>query len=143
MSRFPKIGSRVAEYGAYTGILTLGAFGYAKYYGKSEDQKHEELQKKYPDLVLQSQGSKKAMQSFFDKMKNDSNDPTNQKKFDELLRAGKGKMKRQGANVGIEETIKPVKKPEVIPLREKKQNIKEKENKGKKIESDEKKGWFW
>ena len=140
MSRFPKIGSRVLEFGAYAGVFTLAAVGYSKVYGKSEEDKHEELRRKYPDLVA-SKESKKAMQQFFDSVKANKNDPENQKKFDQLLHGGKGKMKRQGNNVGLEDKIKPVQKPAVLPLKEKE---KEQEKKTKKKQAEQqKKGWFW
>jgi hypothetical protein len=134
MSRFPKVGARVVEFGAYAGFFTLASLGYSRMYGQSEEAKHEELQKKYPELVAQSRGNKQAMQDFFNTMKKDTNDPGNQKKFDDLLQAGKGKKnKRQGANVGIEDTIKPVAKPAVLPLKEKKP----------KKADEKKKGWLW
>ena len=62
MSRFPKIGSRVVEFTSYAGVLTLGALGYAKVYGKSEEDKHKELSEKFPELVGQSREQKQAMQ---------------------------------------------------------------------------------
>lgn len=147
MSRLPKVGSRVVEFGAYAGLFTVAALGYSKVYGKSEEDKQEELRRKYPDLVGQSQGSKKAMQQFFDSVKANKDDPNNQKKFDQLLHGGKGKMKRQGSNVGLEDKIKPVAKPVVIPLKDKEKEKEKKEKRLKKKEKEqkekEKKGWFW
>ena len=139
MSRFPKVGSRVVEFGAYAGLFTLASLGYARVYGKSEEDKQEELRKKYPDLVGQSQSNKKAMQKFFDGVKGGKNDPEIEKKLDQLLHAGKGKMKRQGNNVGLEDKIKPVAKPPVLPLKEKEKRKQKKEKENEK----EKKGWFW
>ena len=138
MSRFPKIGSRVLEFTSYAGVLTLGALGYAKVYGKSEEDKHKELSEKFPELVGQSREQKQAMQKFFDSVKKDGNDKENQKKFDQLLYAGKGKVKRQPGNVGIEKDIKAVPKPAVLPLKEK-----VKAEKDKAAKEKAKKGWLW
>ena len=139
MSRFPKIGSRVLEFTSYAGVLTLVSLGYANVYGKSEEDKHKELEEKFPELVGRSKEQKQAMQQFFDSVKKDSNDAENQKKFDQLLYAGKGKVKRQPGNVGIEKEIKAVPKPAVLPLNEKVKAAKDKEAKDKTT----KKGWLW
>jgi len=133
MSRLPKVGSRVVEFTSYAGVLTIGALGYSKVYGKSEEDKQKELEKKFPELVGQSRGNTQAMQQFFNSVKNNKNDADNQKKFDQLLRGGKGEVKRQGANVGIEKNIKPVPKPATLPLKEK----------VKKEQNSDKKGWLW
>ena len=137
MSRFPKIGSRVLEFTSYAGALTLASLGYAKVYGKSEEDKQKELKEKFPELVGRSKEQKQAMQQFFNSVKDNKDDAGNKKKFDELLHAGKGKIKRQPGNVGIEADIKPVPKPAVIPLKEKIKATQEKET------STKKKGWLW
>lgn len=143
MSRLPKVGSRVLEFGSYAGLFTVVALGYSKVYGKSEEDKQEELRRKYPDLVGQSRGNKQAMQDFFNSVKKDKDDPSNQKKFDQLLHGGKGKMKRQGSNVGLEDKIKPVEKPKVLPLKEKEKEKEKKAKKKKEAEAKGKKGWLW
>jgi hypothetical protein len=136
MSRFPKIGSRVLEFTSYAGVFTLASLGYAKVYGKSEEDKQKELKEKFPELVGRSKEQKQAMQQFFNSVKDNKDDTENQKKFDQLLHAGKGKVKRQPGNVGIEADIKAVPKPAVIPLKEKVKAAKEKE-------AEKKKGWLW
>jgi hypothetical protein len=96
-----KIGSRVVEFGALMVIGTAAALGLSKLMSPSEEDKERVLRERYPDLVKQSEGNKKNMQAFFNTLKSDPNDPEAQKRFDDLLRGGKGEVKNQSSNRGV------------------------------------------
>ena len=82
-------------------MLAIGtglALGASRVFAPSEEEKERVLRERYPDLVKQSEGNKKAMQAFFSQIKADPNDQAAQHKFDDLLKSGKGAVKNQGAN---------------------------------------------
>ena len=129
--------SKVAEFSVMLGVVTAIGASYTKMYGQSEEDKEAELRRKFPDLVRKSEQGNVNMQVFFDSMKNDPNDPENQKKFDALLRGGRQETKNQGANTSVKD-LKKVENPAVIPLK-KKEKMKK-----KKDEAEVKKGgWLW
>lgn len=106
-----KIGSRVVEFGALLAIGTAAALGLSKLMSPSEEDKERVLRERYPDLVKQSEGNKKNMQAFFNKIKADPNDADAKKTFDDLLRGGKGEVKNQSINRGVAIDPNTVKDP--------------------------------
>lgn len=114
-----KISSRVLEFSLIVVVPSALAFAYVQTNGQTEDEKEAMLRQKYPDLVRQSQANRKPMHDFFMSMKN-TNNAEKDKVFDDLMRKGKSNLdKRQGPNVGIEDTIQPVAKPAIVPIKEK------------------------
>ena len=93
-----KVGSRVVEFGAMLAIGTGLALGASRMFAPSEEDKEKVLRAKYPDLVRQSEGSKKSMQAFFDTIKRDPNDKEAAAKLDDLLRSGRDGVKNQSNN---------------------------------------------
>ena len=93
-----KVGSRVVEFTLLVGVSSLVALGISRAFSPSEEDKERVLREKYPDLVKQSEGSKKNMQAFFDKIKTNPNDVDAQARFDDLLKSGRGAVKNQSEN---------------------------------------------
>ena len=97
-----KVGSRVVEFGAILVVGTGAALGISRLFSPSEEEKERLLRERYPDLVKQSEGSKKQMQAFFDTIKANPNDSAAGAKFDDLLKSGKGAVKNQSTNRLVE-----------------------------------------
>lgn len=64
-----KFQAHVLYYSVMFGVTTAVAWGIAKSFSVTEDEKSAELMAKYPDLIKKSQGQKMEMQAFFDKVK--------------------------------------------------------------------------
>ena len=93
-----KVGSRVIEFSLYATVLTLGSLGISKVYGQTEAEKEAILREKYPDLVAQSRTNKAGLTNVLRILKKggeSSSENDTERKLQELLWAGKGKMKRQ------------------------------------------------
>jgi hypothetical protein len=144
-------------------VATGIGLAYTKAFGLSDEDKEAMLREKYPDIIKQTSANRKPMADFFANMKKDidssknnggneisATESDNQRKFEELLRGGKTKVnKRQGPNVGLEHTIQPVAKPDVIKIKGRKERNREKKKAASENEAEggAKNGsgssWFW
>ena len=94
---------------AITGLTGL-AMGYARAFGKSEEEKVAELEYKYADRLKDRGQKRKDLQVFFDKMKNKAKDGTEdaelEAQMDGVLRAGKKKVKTEIENAELKKALK-------------------------------------
>ena len=97
-----RIPAHVVSFSAWLIGGTAIAFGGVKLFGKEEQQKEDEIRAKYGHRVIESQNQRKEMQAFFDKMKNSQHnqgkDKSHDDTFNNILKGGKGKMKRYSRN---------------------------------------------
>lgn len=67
-----KIKAHVLQFGLLCGIPTGIAILYSRSYSLSEEQKHQQILEKFPEIVQKNQKQQKEMQEFFTNMKNSS-----------------------------------------------------------------------
>jgi hypothetical protein len=100
-----KIQAHVFYYTIAVTGLTGMAMAYSKAFGKSDEEKIAELEYKYADRLKDRGQKRKELQVFFDKMKNKAQDGTEdaelEAKMDEVLRAGKKKVKTEIENADM------------------------------------------
>ena len=101
------------------GVSCAIAYAYQYKYGKTEDELRELLLKKYPERQVQAQKDKKELQQFFDNLRDDSKKAEMDKVLRDVMRGGKGDMKRVDGQQAIKksETVdtKEETKPEATP----------------------------
>ena len=105
-----KIQAHVFYYTVAITGLTGMAMAYAKAFGKSEDEKVAELEVKFADRLKDRGQKRQELQAFFDKMKNKARDGTEdvelEAQMDEVLKAGKKKVKTEIENAELKKTLK-------------------------------------
>ena len=123
-----RIPAHVVSFSSWLIGGTAIAFGAVKLFGKEEQQKEDEIRAKYGHRVTESQNQRKEMQAFFDKMKksqqSQGKDKGHDDAFNDILKGGKGKIKRYSRNREAVEAENERKAKEVEADKNKDQNKK-------------------
>ena len=96
MFKLPKIEAQVLSFVLYCGVPTSILLAYSALYAPSEEEKHARITKGFPHIVNKTKESEKGIAEFLHKVKNKSLESGSNSKLDELLRGGKGDVKRHG-----------------------------------------------
>ena len=89
-----RIPSHVLVYSLLVAIPTAAALGYSASFGKSDEEKRRAILEKHGNAVHQSAERNKQLQEFFNQMKGMKDNDELDKKMHDVLKGGKGDMKR-------------------------------------------------
>lgn len=94
-----KIGQHIAVFGTLCGVGSILAFGTAKTFGSSEEDKEKLLRSRYDHLIKANTKSRKDFQVSFNKLKEGRGTMDEDTEFKDILKGGKGEKRRYSRNL--------------------------------------------